>query len=138
MDVSQVAADVIPYVTAAVRAYGIHTLEKVRDAAVEEASDATAGLGARLLKRLFSHDESRPVIEGAVVDLASGPDDADAVAAMRLQIRKLLAADPALANAIADMLPAHTIHVEASGERAIAAETISGIANTGDNATFLG
>jgi hypothetical protein len=136
MDVGQVAAEVVPYVTAAVQAYGIHTLDKVKDAAVEEASDATVGLGRRLLKRLFGRDESRQVIEGAVVDVAAAPDDADTVAALRLQIRKALAADPALAAEIAGMLPAQSVHIEASGTRSVAVHTNPGIINTGDDATF--
>src|SRR4051812_42944135 len=105
MDPAQLAADVIPYINAAVHAYGIHTLDKVRDAAVDEAADATVSLGKRLLHRLLGHAGSEQVIEGAVVDVATNPDEPDTLAALRLQIRKALAADPTLATEIAGMLP---------------------------------
>ena len=48
-DVASLAAEMTPYVSAAVGAYGGAVLAKVRD----EAADATVGLGRRLLQRVF-------------------------------------------------------------------------------------
>ena len=124
----------MPYVTAAVTAYGVNTLDKVRDAVVDRASDATVGIGHRLLKRILRREESRPVIEGAIVDVAAGEEEG--AAALRLQIRKALAADPDLAREVATMLPAGSVSVQAVGVRSVAAHTISGNVSTGDNATF--
>lgn len=134
VDVAQTAAAVMPYVTAAVTAYGTNTLDKVRDAMVDKASDATVSLGHRVLNRILGKSASPQVIEGAIVDVAAGEDDS--VAALRLQIRKALAADPDLVREVAGMLPVGTVHNEASGERSIAVVTNTGIANTGDGATF--
>jgi hypothetical protein len=69
-----------------------------------------------------------------VLDVAAGEQDSEA--ALRLQIRKALAADPELAQDVAAMLPAGSVHNEASGAGSIAIGTNSGIANTGANASF--
>jgi hypothetical protein len=50
----------------------MNTLNKVRDAVVDKASDATVGVGHRLLNRILGREESRQVIEGAVIDVAAG------------------------------------------------------------------
>jgi len=134
VDVARTAAAVLPYVTAAVTAYGMNTLARVRDAVVDSASDATVGVGHRLLNRILGREESRQVIEDAVIDVAAGEEDGET--ALKVQIRKALAADPDLAREIAGMLPITTAHNEASGTRSIAIGTNTGIANTGDNATF--
>ncbi|WP_433723163.1 hypothetical protein ACQP2Y_46005 [Actinoplanes sp. CA-051413] len=104
VDVAQAAAAVMPYVTAVAGAYGAQTLDKLRDRALDQASDATVGLGRRLLNRILGREESRAVIEGALVEVGVTPDDEDTVASLRLQIRKALAADPALAAEVAQML----------------------------------
>jgi hypothetical protein len=134
-DVALTAAAVIPYATAVVAAYGVSTLDKVREAVIDRASDATVSLGQRILNRIWRREESRTVIEGAIVDVVDGEDGSET--ALRLQIRKALAADPELAREVAQMLPAGVVHNEASGTRSIAIGTNSGIANTGDNPTIV-
>jgi hypothetical protein len=130
-DVAQTAAAVMPYVTATVAAYGMHTLDKVRDSFVERASEATVGRGHRLLDRILRREPSRESVEEAVVDLAAGMPDSEA--ALRLQIRKALAADPELAADVRSMLPPPAMRIEASGERSIAVGTNSGVLSTGDD-----
>ncbi|WFE61947.1 hypothetical protein [Micromonospora sp. WMMD714] len=103
VDAAQIAASAMPYVTAAVAAYGVSTLDKVRSAAVDGASDATVRIGHQILNRLLARRQSQEVIEGAVIDVTAGEEDSDA--ALRLQIRKAMTADPDLAQAIAAMLP---------------------------------
>lgn len=99
-DVASLAADMTPYVSAAVGAYGGAVLAKVRD----EAADATVGLGRRLLQRIFgSHGDSEP-LPGPLGALAADPDDGDALAAVRLEIRQALTADPALQAEVRSML----------------------------------
>jgi hypothetical protein len=104
VDVAQTAAAVVPYVTAVASAYGARTLEKLREQVLDQASDATVELGRRLLNRIFGQEESRAAIEGALVEVGSAPGDEDAVASLRLQIRKALAADPVLAAEVAQMV----------------------------------
>lgn len=94
------AADVTPYVSAAVVAYGGAVLARVRD----DAADATVGLGHRMLLRIFGSRKDSEPLPGPLADLAANPGDEDALAAARLAIRKVLAADPALAAEVRSML----------------------------------
>jgi len=111
-EVASLAAEMAPYVSAAVSAYGGAVLVKVRD----EAADATVGLGRRLLQRVFgSRGEGEPLPE-PLGTLAADPDDDDALAAVRLAIRQALADDQALQAEVRSMLasaPGVTQHVRA-------------------------
>ncbi|MFF5075811.1 hypothetical protein ACFY36_02085 [Actinoplanes sp. NPDC000266] len=125
-------AAVVPYVSAAVGAYGAAVLERVQDAA----ADSTVGLGGRLLQRFLNHGGSTAGVQGAVAELAEDVSDEDRVAALRVQVRKALAADPELAAEVRGLLAEAgvSVSVTASGDRSIAAQTISGVAVTGDGA----
>lgn len=76
------AAEMTPYVSAAVEAYG----GAVRD----EAADATVGLGRRLLQRVFGRRGEGEPLPGPLADLADDPGDEDALAAVRLAMRTAL------------------------------------------------
>jgi hypothetical protein len=99
-DVAAVAAEMTPYISAAVAAYGGAVLAKVRD----DAADATVGLGRRLLQKVFGHRGEGEPLPGPLADLAADPHDGDALAACRLEIRRALAADPVLAAEVRSML----------------------------------
>lgn len=124
-----------PYLTTAVGAYGVAVLTRAEDAAV----DATANLGRRMLQAVWRRRDAqgRAELEAAVQDTADAPDDEDAAAALRQQIKRALREDAELLAELARILPAggETVNVTASGERSIAAKTI-GTAVTGDNATI--
>jgi hypothetical protein len=99
-EVASLAAEMTPYVSAAVGAYGGAVLAKVRD----EAADATVGFGRRLLQRVFgSRGPDEPLPE-SLAALAADPDDDDALAAVRLAIRRALADDPDLEAEVRSML----------------------------------
>ena len=97
---ASLAAEMSPYVTAAVGAYGGAVLAKVRD----DAADATVGLGRRLLQKVFGRRADGEPLPGPLADLVADPRDGDALAACRLEIRKALAADPVLAAEVRSML----------------------------------
>jgi hypothetical protein len=100
-DVASLAAEMTPYVSAAVGAYGGAVLAKMRD----EAADATVGLGRRLLQRIFGTRGQGEPLPGPLADLAADPGDADALAAVRLLVRKaLVSADPVLAGEVGSMM----------------------------------
>ena len=99
-DVALLAAEMTPYVSAAVGAYGGAVLVRVRD----EAADATVGLGRRLLQRVFGTKGEGEPLPGPLADLAADSGDEDALAAVRLLVRKALAADPVLAGEVGSML----------------------------------
>jgi hypothetical protein len=100
-DVVSLAAEITPYVSAAVGAYGGAVLAKARD----EAADATVSLGRRLLQRVFGSRREDEPLSGPLAVLADDPADGDALAAVRLAIRQALAGDPALQAEIRSMLP---------------------------------
>ena len=99
-DIASLAADMTPYVSAAVGAYGGAVLSRVRD----EAADATVGLGRRLLLRLFGGRDDTEPLPTPLAELAADPADSDALAAVRLTVRQMLAADPVLAAEVRAML----------------------------------
>jgi hypothetical protein len=99
-DVASLAAEMTPYMSAAVAAYGGAVLARVRD----EAADATVGLGRRLLQRVFGSRAAGESLPAPLGDLAADPGDGDALAAVRLAVRKALAADPVLAADVRSML----------------------------------
>ncbi|MFE3603521.1 hypothetical protein ACFXP3_34050 [Streptomyces sp. NPDC059096] len=131
MDALAVAAEVTPYITAAVGAYGTAVLTRSTDTA----ADATVSLGRRIAQRLWGREESRAAIEGAVADLAELPDDEDFQAVLRAHIKRALRDDPELTAEIARMLPAGDTFT-ASGEGAVAVRNNSGIISTGGDATI--
>ena len=79
-----------------------------------------------LWERLGGRLEQRPAAVEAVRDAAEAPEDDDARAALRLQVRKLLASDQALAEELGRLLAARpdasgpSTNVAAIGERSIA------------------
>ncbi|MCX5247858.1 hypothetical protein OG895_22035 [Streptomyces sp. NBC_00201] len=134
-EIVQLVEQTGPYLTAAVGAYGMGVLARAEDAAV----DATANLGQRILQVVWQRRDAqgRAELEAAVQDTAEAPDDADAAAALRQQIKRALRDDAELLAELARILPVGegTVNVTASGERSIAAKTI-GTAVTGDNTTI--
>jgi hypothetical protein len=99
-DVASLAAEMTPYVSAAVGANGTAVLAKVRD----DAADAAVGLGRRLLQRVFGSRGKGEPLPYPLATLAIEPDDGDALAALRLAIRQALADDANLRAQVRSML----------------------------------
>ncbi|MGV9382075.1 hypothetical protein ACWDRB_40125 [Nonomuraea sp. NPDC003707] len=95
-DLSELVAQVSPYVVAAVNTYGAAVLARAND----EAADATVGWGRRILQRIFGTAESEADAPEAVRDLATDPENADLQAALRVQIGKALRVDEELVSAV--------------------------------------
>lgn len=128
----ELAAVAMSFVIAAVRSFGNAVLEQAQD----DAAEATVGLGQRLLQRIFGTRKAGEALPEPLADAVADPQDEDAVAALRLAIRKALAADSGLRTDVEGMLASGGVNVTAMGERSIAAQTISGVAVTGDNSTI--
>jgi hypothetical protein len=126
----ELAAAVLPYVSAAVGRYGTAVVTKV--STMDPAPDATVGVGHRLLRRVLDRAEHAPAVRAAVADLAEDPTDDDRVAALRVQFREALAADPGLAQDVADILAGAGVAIIGSGERAVAVYTVSEVGTAGD------
>lgn len=99
-EVATLAAEMTPYVSAAMGAYGGAVLVKVRD----EAADVTVGLGRRLLQRVFGSRDEDDALPDPLAALAADPNDGDALAAVRLAIRQALANDADLQAEVRSML----------------------------------
>ncbi|MFE0384639.1 hypothetical protein ACFW1F_11210 [Streptomyces bungoensis] len=134
-EIVQLVEQAGPYLSTAVSAYGVAVFSRAESAAV----DATANLGRRILQAVWRRrgEQGRAELEAAVQDAVEAPDDADAAAAVRQQIKRALREDAELLAELARLLPAsgETVNVTASGERSIAAKTIT-TAVTGDNTTI--
>lgn len=135
-EIAALMGQAYPYLTAALGAYGGAVLTRAEDAAV----DASANLGRRILHTVWRRrgGAERPVLESAVHDAAEDPEDADAAAALRQQVKRALRDDADLFRELVGLLPepSATVTITASGTRAIAAHSI-GTAITGDN-THIG
>ncbi|MFF0855865.1 hypothetical protein ACFYVM_33170 [Streptomyces sp. NPDC003280] len=134
-EIVQLVEQAGPCLSTAVSAYGVAVFSRAESAAV----DATANLGRRMLQTVWQRRDAqgRTELEAAVQDAAEAPDDADAAAAVRQQVKRALREDAELLAELARMLPpaGETVTVTASGERSIAAKTI-GTAVTGDHTTL--
>ncbi|MEU2620897.1 hypothetical protein ABZ642_22635 [Streptomyces sp. NPDC007157] len=134
-EIVQLVEEAGPYLSAAVGAYGAAVLVRAGGVMVDAAVEGTAGLGRRILQLVWHRrdEEGRAALESAVREAAEEPEDADAAAALRQQIKRALREDAELARELAALLPAQGgLTVNVSGTRAIGAQHI-GIAASGDN-----
>ena len=89
-------APALPYLYSASKEAGKEFAKKAGGAAFDQA--------AKLWNWLKPKAEAEPALQTAVADLAAQPDDADAQAALRLQLKKLLTAQPALVGELQAMV----------------------------------
>jgi len=100
-----------------------YLLDKVGDAVAEVAVEKSGEAAWEKAKALWGKLRGKREIEEAARDAAAMPDDPDAQAALRLQLRKLLASDETLAAEIAQLwqeAKADGVTVIASGKRSVA------------------
>jgi hypothetical protein len=100
MDADDLARKVTPAAEAAVAAFRFGALTREPD----EHGDPSREVGCGILQAVYWRTAQAPQLEGAVNDLASRPDDPDAVAALRLQLAKALEADAELARQVEALL----------------------------------
>ncbi|MFB4285076.1 hypothetical protein ACBJ59_58110 [Nonomuraea sp. MTCD27] len=140
VDVAALVAAISPWGMAAVGTYGAAVLARAQ----EDAADATVGWGRKILQRVFGTNPAEEVPE-AIAELAEAPDDADLQAALRVQIRKALAADPDLADDVRRLLEeaesatggtGSGTTVTATSRGVAAGRDITGSVATGDNSSI--
>jgi hypothetical protein len=118
MDVAPLVAYLAPFLP--------YLLKAGESAAGEAGKKFTAAAWEKahtLWGRLKPKVEAKPAAHEAAQDVAQNPADADALAALRLQMKKLLEADENLKKEIAALwqeAEAAGVTVVASGERAVA------------------
>src|SRR5438477_939322 len=101
-------------------------LGKVADGLAQGAQQDAVDLAKTLWARLRPSIDARPAAHEAVEDVAEDPSNEDARAALRQQLRKLLAENPDMQRDLAGILSqaesrgVPSLHVEASGARSVA------------------
>jgi hypothetical protein len=97
----QVLTPFLPYLVKAGEGLGGRAAHEIEDKGWDLASKLWSRLGAKV--------DAKPAAQEAAADLATQPEDEDAQAALRIQLKKLLAEDPSLHQEIEAMLAeAHT------------------------------
>ena len=117
----QALAQVLTSVLAPVLPYLLKAGEKAAEEAGKRIAADTWEQAKALWARLRPKVEAKPAAQEAVLEVAANPQDDDALAVLRWQLRKILAEDPALAADLATLLPAPSGNVTvASGDRSVA------------------
>ncbi|MEV7287539.1 hypothetical protein AB0O01_23715 [Streptomyces sp. NPDC093252] len=94
------AQEAVPFVTAAVGAYGLAVLARTQ----EEAANATVDLGRRIAQRIFGTRAEGEEPPEVIEDMAADANDRDIEAVLRQTIRKALLTDEALASDLRALL----------------------------------
>jgi hypothetical protein len=110
-ETAALVTDATPYLAAALATYGGAVLTKVRD----DAADATVGVGRRLLQRVFGRKENGESLPVPLAEVISTPDDADALGALHLVIRRALEGDAEMLTDVREILASGqaTVHAPA-------------------------
>lgn len=95
-------------VTAAIAASSVqlaaqHLLVKIANGAAGAAGKAAYEKAAQLYQAIKARFTGNPVTESALSDFTANPEDADLQATLRVQLKKILDADPAFAKKLSDL-----------------------------------
>lgn len=119
MEVAALTAFLAPFLPSLIKA-GEKAVEKAADAVSDEAFKYAKALWDKLKPGV----EAKPAAKEAAEEVAAHPDDDDALASLRLQLRKLLEQDQGLVDDLAriwqEAQAANVVQVTASGERSVA------------------
>ena len=122
-DIAQVAGGAVPFVTAAVGAYGLAVLARTQ----EEAANVTVELGRRMAQRIFGSRAEGEQLPEAVADMVADPADPDTEAVLRRAVRKALLADEALVADLRALLAQAPADVRiGDGSQAVVGSVIGG------------
>jgi hypothetical protein len=103
MDIGMLAKDVTALVVP-LMPYLVKAGEKAAEVVAQEIGKDGWDKAKTLWQRLWQGREGREAVRKAVQEVIDHPKDEDAVAALRLQIRKILAEDASLAREIKELL----------------------------------
>jgi hypothetical protein len=99
-DAALLAAEMTPYISAAVGAYGEAVLTSIPD----DVPDPMVSLGPRLLLRIFGFRSAGDPLPAPFVNLAADPSNKRALTAVQLMVRVELAAEPVIAAEVRSLL----------------------------------
>lgn len=119
VEIAALAAFLAPFLPTLVKV-GEKVVEKATDAVTDEAFSYARALWEKLKPGV----DAKPAAKEAAEEVAERPGDEDALAALRLQLRKLLEEDEGLARELEGIWrqaeAANVVQVTASGERSVA------------------
>ncbi len=107
-DPNEIARQIVPFL-APFLPYLLKAGEKAAEEAGRKLGAAAWEQAQALWARLRPKVEARPAAQEAVADVAAHPQDEDALAALRLQLRKLLEEDPALREEVARLMQSEVV-----------------------------
>jgi WD domain, G-beta repeat len=115
-DVASLVAEMMPFMSAAMGAYGAAVLTRARD----DAADVTVDVGRRLLQKVFSSRHEGEPLPGRLSASAGTKGDGEALETVRLAACRALAADPALVAEVRSILVSapHTAQQASAGRDA--------------------
>jgi hypothetical protein len=120
-DVASLVTDITPFVTAAVGAYGVAVLARVRD----DAADATVSVGRKVLQKIFGFTTDGELPPEPLAALAADPNDTDALGTVKIAISNTLARDTSMIAEVRSILieamsPTVIQHVDAGRDAYVA------------------
>lgn len=122
MDITQVTQGLAPFLPYLLKGGAEAAKAAAGELGKRLSADGWEGL-KKLAEKLQKKAEDKPALKEALADAQAAPQDEDALAALRLQLRKLLQDDPALLAEAAQALTslqAAGVTVTASGDRSVA------------------
>lgn len=128
MDVTMLAKDLAVFFTPLLP-YLLKAGEKAVEEVGKKFGNDTWDLAKGLWGKLRPKVEAKPAAQEAVQDAAAMPNDKDIQAALRLQLKKLLAEEGALAREVEQLWEQEKqagMTIIAAGERSVAAQKIEG------------
>src|SRR5262249_35223123 len=120
MDVTSLARELTPYVVMALP-YLTKTGEKAAEVVTKKITEAGLEKIKVIWQRIRLKIEAKPAALEAIQDALQSPDDQDVQATLRRQLQKLLEADEALADEVAQLwAEAKTAGINVTGDRNVA------------------
>ncbi len=103
MDIVTLTAFISPFLPFLIKLGG-KAAEKATESVAGKFGEASWAKAQAVWEKLSPKIEAKESAKEAAIDFANAPDDEDLQVALRVQLKKLLAQDEALANAIAQIL----------------------------------
>lgn len=103
MDIATLTAFISPFLPFLLKLGG-KAAEKATESAAGKFGEASWSKAQAVWKKLSPKVEAKEAAKEAAIDVANAPEDEDLQVAFRVQLKKLLAQDEALVNAITQIL----------------------------------
>lgn len=113
--VSVVATGVVKLISAALAKIGQNLLDKSGDKVADAISTVVGEQAGTLFKKVFVKANEKTAAAEALTDIIAEPKNEDAQAALRIQLQKLMQADPQFVQEVHNLLEAAKPAAQAAG-----------------------